>query len=512
MFIGLGYRWLKAQRERIPFDFRFFGGYLACVAALIAIHRMTAGNEPEIRFTHVAAWVITALFFLKLPLLALACIPFRLWIRMLRETRPLWLYAALAGVAAWFLVHPSQSLWRSSSAEVGQAVQIATFDTVQAVLGLVLPDSASDASSFTVGTPRFSVLIWPSCSGMEGMGLILAFTIVWLLYLRRQLRFPRALLLIPCALACIWLMNVLRISALILIGTLVSEEVAMVGFHSQAGWISFTLVALGFSLYTQRLRWLQKAPARGLSVQGGRLEARVESVPCASAEAEESSGESPAIRAYLLPFLAILAAAFLSKSVSGHFEWAYPLRFFAAAFAILYLLPELKKLDWRFGWVAPAAGAAVFLLWIAPAWLARMGWVHSSATSLTGLSLGALSPAARWSWIGFRVAAAVITVPIAEELAFRGYLARRLMDREFDRVSFSGLTPLAIAISSAVFGLEHMKDLFDWQHMILGTLAGVAFAAVLRWRGRMGDAAVAHAVCNLLLAAWVLGLGDWAQW
>jgi uncharacterized membrane protein (UPF0136 family) len=40
----------------------------------------------------------------------------------------------------------------------------------------------------------------------------------------------------------------------------------------------------------------------------------------------------------------------------------------------------------------------------------------------------------------------------------------------------------------------------------------VAFAAALRWRGRMGDAVMAHAVSNLLLAAWVLRFGDWTQW
>ena len=57
-----------------------------------------------------------------------------------------------------------------------------------------------------------------------------------------------------------------------------------------------------------------------------------------------------------------------------------------------------------------------------------------------------------------------------------------------------------------------MKNLMDWQHLLLGTLAGLAFSAALRWRGRMGDAVAAHAVSNLLLAAWVLGFGDWAQW
>jgi CAAX prenyl protease-like protein len=221
----------------------------------------------------------------------------------------------------------------------------------------------------------------------------------------------------------------------------------------------------------------------------------------ASEQLSELHGESPAIRAYLVPFLAILAASFVSKAASGYFEWLYPLRFFAAAIALCYFWPELKKLNWRFGWLGPVAGVAVFLLWIAPSW-----WTHQSVASPLGPALAALSPAARWTWISFRVAAACLTVPIAEELAFRGYLARRFMSREFDQVSFTSLTALSVALSSLAFGLMH------GQHWMVGILAGVAFAAALRWRGRMGDAVIAHAVSNLLLAAWVLRFGDWAQW
>jgi CAAX prenyl protease-like protein len=228
--------------------------------------------------------------------------------------------------------------------------------------------------------------------------------------------------------------------------------------------------------------------------------------PCRRPEAPPSNsddlhGESPAIRAYLVPFLAILAASFVSKAASGYFEWLYPLRFWAAAIALCYFWPELKKLNWRFGWLGPVAGVAVFLLWIAPSW-----WAHQSAASPLGPALAALSPTARWTWISFRVAAACLTVPIAEELAFRGYLARRFISREFDQVSFTSLTALSVALSSLAFGLMH------GQHWMVGILAGLAFAVALRWRGRMGDAVVAHAVSNLLLAAWVLRFGDWAQW
>ena len=38
---------------------------------------------------------------------------------------------------------------------------------------------------------------------------------------------------------------------------------------------------------------------------------------------------------------------------------------------------------------------------------------------------------------------AVVTVPIAEELAFRGYLHRRLIDVDFDHVSLRRFTWLA---------------------------------------------------------------------
>jgi exosortase E/protease (VPEID-CTERM system) len=356
-----------------------------------------------------------------------------------------------------------------------------------------MPNIAVDAASFTIGTPHFSILIKQGCSGMEGLGLVLTFTSIWLWYFRKEYRYPRALLLIPCALICIWLLNIVRLCALILIGNAFGADVAMIGFHSRAGWITFTAVALVFSMATQKLSWVRKAPAEASS-----------SVANPQAEVR---GEAPAIRAYLVPFLAILAAAFVSRAASGYFEWLYPLRFVVAAAVLWHFWPVLKKLDWRFGWFGPVAGVAVFLLWIAPSW-----WAHSSNASPLGSELAALTPTARWAWIAFRVAAAVLTVPIAEELAFRGYLARRFLAREFDQVSFSSLTVVSIALSSVVFGLEHMKNLMDWQHLILGTLAGVAFAAAIRWRGRMGDAVVAHAVSNLLLAAWVLGMGDWSQW
>jgi exosortase E/protease (VPEID-CTERM system) len=504
MFLGLGYSRLKAQQRQLPFRAGLFCAHFACVGALalgnlLALHNSSARAHPwnDPRLTSLPVLLLSsAVMVLGVVMLALACVPLKTWIGAARETSPAGQYAALAGVVAWLLRAPLQSLWFDSSAPDLYVLQALTFHSVQAVLNLFLHGQLVDPWPFVIGTQRFSVWVAPACSGIEGLGLVLVFTIVWLWFFRRETRFPQALLLIPCALVCAFSLNVLRIAALILIGNAGAPEVALVGFNSQAGWIAFTLTALGFSMATQNLAWVRKR-AGGLVV---------------AAELNEQTtarAESPATGAYLIPFLAILGASFISKSASGYFEWLYPLRLVAAAAAIWIFRHEYRKLNWRFGWAAPLTGVAIFLIWIAPE-----GWAHGMGhplpgqrlSSQLGIALAALSPLARWTWIAVRVAAAVVTVPIAEELAFRGYLARRIMGREFDEIPFSRLSLVAIAVSSIVFGFMH------GQNWLVGIVAGVAYAVLLRSKGRIGDAVVAHAVSNLLLAAWVLARGDWGLW
>jgi exosortase E/protease (VPEID-CTERM system) len=274
-----------------------------------------------------------------------------------------------------------------------------------------------------------------------------------------------------------WVLNVLRITALILIGNAGAPEIAIGGFHSQAGWIGFNGAALAFALAARRLPWLAKNPE-------------------ASAR---SRGENPTA-AYLIPFLAILAASIVSAAFSSGFETAYPLRLLAAIPVLWVFRSTYTRLDWRFGWYAPLAGAALFALWI---FLDSMS-KGSDATMAAGLA--SLSSPLRTTWLVCRTVSAVVIVPIAEELAFRGYLTRRLMSSDFESVGLRSITPLSIIVSSAVFGLMHGSM---W---VGGILAGLVFALLLRKNGRIGDPIVAHATCNVLLAAWVLSVGHWHLW
>jgi CAAX prenyl protease-like protein len=213
-----------------------------------------------------------------------------------------------------------------------------------------------------------------------------------------------------------------------------------------------------------------------------------------------ASGPNPAA-VFLLPFMIVQIAAMISSAGSGGFEWLYPLRFFAGAAALFYFRAEYLRLNWRVSWFSPLVGALVFAVWIAVDRLRGGGDDSAFREGLIGMPI-----TTRYLWIGIRIAAATITVPIAEELAFRGYGLRRLVSVDFESVAFQRVTLFSIFASSLIFGAMHGKQWLE------GALAGAVYASVLLWRGRMGDAVVAHATTNTLLAFWVITRGAWHLW
>jgi exosortase E/protease (VPEID-CTERM system) len=316
------------------------------------------------------------------------------------------------------------------------------------------------------------------------MGLMLVFGTLWLYFFHRDYRFPRALLLIPIGMGLMFLLNSVRITTLILIGNAGATSVALGGFHSQAGWIAFNGVALGFACLAHRLPWISAH----------------RNLPAPDRAVDNPTLDNPTA-AYLAPFLAILAAAMISGALSGGFEWMYPLRFVAASAALLFFRRAYATNNWRFGWAAPLIGVLVFLLWIG---LDRITGMPEVSPIPAGLA--AWPSAARIAWLTVRTLAAVVTVPIAEELAFRGFLLRRLISADFEAVNPQQATLFAVAGSSLAFGLLH------GDRWIAGTVAGLLFAMAQKWRGRIGDAVVAHSVANALIAVWVLWAGHWSLW
>jgi len=395
-----------------------------------------------------------------------------------------WAYASLCTLPAIFAGSVSQFCWDAPKSQVAPVLQAATFHGVHAILSLFYTGVISEPKTHLIGTSGFQVIVAGACSGIEGIALMLVVTVGWIFYLRRELRLVRALLLVPVALGVVWVLNLVRIASLIAIGDAGHEAVAMGGFHSEAGWILFNSVAIGFLLAANQVTWLRKTVPSGVEAPVG----------------AQNTINMTAV--YVLPFLAVLATSLISNAASSGFEWLYPLRLVAALAVLWAYRREYRKLDWSFGWLGVLAGAVVFAAWLG---LDRSSHGGVASTALaTGLAR--LTTSERLSWIVARVAAAVVTVPIVEELAFRGFLARRLISPNFEDVRFRSIGWMAVLVSSAVFGLMHGKM---W---LAGILAGVIFVLVARLRNRIGEAVAAHATANLLIAIWVLTRGDYRLW
>jgi exosortase E/protease (VPEID-CTERM system) len=396
--------------------------------------------------------------------------PLHVWGAAIRRTGSLPMYALLPAAGALLAYKLSQMLWAPASE--------LTFLIVRFLVHSLIPSLHTDASTLTLITSHFSVQVSEECSGLEGVGLMLVFCGAWLWYFRREYIFPRALIIVPIAVLLIFLLNSVRIAALVLIGDAGYEKIAAVGFHSQAGWIAFNLGAFAVAYFAKRSRWLNRTVLE----------------PAAAA-----ADVTDATAAYLMPLLAIVAAGMLIRALSSGFDFLYPLRIVCAVVALWAFRNSYGSLDWRFSWRGVLMGIAAFGVWAA---LARFATTPAAAPS----ELAQLPGAPRAAWIACRAAAAIITVPIAEELAYRGFLMRRIVRADFESLSLSAVPWTAVLISAVVFGITHGRL---W---IAGILAGLGFGALAVRTGKIGESVAAHATTNALIAMQVLLFGQWQLW
>ena len=347
-------------------------------------------------------------------------------------------------------------------------LQMPTFYGVAMLLTLAGQGVMLSLTPPTIGTGGFHAEIASSCSGIEGFALIAGFMAIYALLMQGSLRMGRYwLVVLPLALLVSWIFNLLRIAGLILIGAYVSPTLAVNGFHSFAGWLFFTVLALGILAVVQALPSLQR----------GEVAADVR-IPALTADATA---------ARIVPFIVFMLSGLVVNAFWQQPALGFPLQAAMMAGALWLFRVPLLALEWRVDPVALLAGLVIGAGWIA---LAPAG-----ADPLPGLA--AMPPAAFALWAVVRVLGTSVLVPVIEEAFFRGYLLAR-----FDTGSWQ-MRLAAIIISSLAFALLHGR-------VLEAGVAGVIFALVMLRRGRLGDAIVAHATANAAVAAAALVSGDWS--
>jgi exosortase E/protease (VPEID-CTERM system) len=448
----------------------------ASFAVVTALIFTTPINPAHLSAPWFYGWIALLSATLLLWLFALA--PGYFWLRLIRQEHKALLIGCLLGIGAWMLM----GMLNRQEAPLGQkefwnSLSMPTLQLVHSMLGWVYSDLVYQPEEFLLGTASFQVKISYACSGIEGISLITIFLVIYLWLFRKNLRFPQCFWLFPLGITVIWLANAVRIAMLIAIGASFSPEVALQGFHAQAGWIAFTLIALGAIALSSRMQFFAITE------------------PIFPVERTRK----PLAVALLVPLLVMMAASMLTSAFSSGFDELYPLRVIAIAVVLYYFRAAYNGLGWQVSWQAPAMGVAVFLVW--------MLLEPDADSSQTALSQGLaeLTSGSAAIWLIFRVFGSVIAVPLAEELAFRGYLIRKLIAKDFENVPLGQFSWFSFMLTSLLFGLLHER----W---FAGTLAGMGYALALYRRGQLGDAVIAHMTTNALIAIFVLTQAKWSLW
>ena len=429
----------------------------AQLAAFALLFRSTAAIFEErlvgVRYPlfALAEWVALVMATAGLGLLLLQ--PLSALLHGLSRRAPALLGACFLGLTAW-------GVGQFAAENLSESLRGPTLWLASKLIMLFEQDGFSDAAKFIFGTRSFSVHIEPVCSGFEGMGLTLVFASAYLLVFRGQLRFPRALLIPLAGVACAWLLNVLRLVALVLIGTHGSRGLAVGIFHSLAGTLAFCAVALGLIAISRRMRFFTVGAA-------------------VAPVAEERDGTA----AYLAPFLVTVALGMVISAFGESGRALEVLKPIAAALA-LTLFWGKYAIDFRSSWIPGLLlGSIAFTVWIV---IPR-----------------ADSPQPADAWLGLRVVSSLCVEPLVEELAFRGFLMRRLCTAEFERLGAGQVSMLAWGLSSLAFSALH-------GHWIACTIAGAAYGYAYMRSGRIFDAILAHTWTNLLLVVLAAVRGDWS--
>jgi len=434
-------------------------------------------NPARLSPSWFAAWFALASTMLLLWLLTLA--PVHFWLRLIRQEYMALLVGCVLGISAWVLIGVLSQYETSllGQKEFWNTLALPTLQLVHFLLGWHYSDFVYQPEKYIIGTTYFQVEISYACSGIEGISLITLFLGIYLWLFRKDLRFPQAFWLFPLGIIIIWFSNAVRIAMLIVIGASFSPQVALQGFHAQAGWIAFALIALGAITLSNRMRFFA-------------VNEPIISVVRVS---------QPLAVALLVPLLVLLAATMLTSASSSGFDALYPLRVIFVAVMLYYFRKSYHGLGWGWTWQAPAIGAVVFMIW--------MLLEPDTDSSKTALSQGLteLTSGSAALWLVYRVLGSVIIVPLAEELAFRGYLIRKFVSNDFEKVPHGQFSWFSFILTSVLFGLLHER----W---IAGTLAGMGYALALYRRGQLGDAIVAHMTTNALIAIFVLTQARWSLW
>jgi len=203
----------------------------------------------------------------------------------------------------------------------------------------------------------------------------------------------------------------------------------------------------------------------------------------------------------------------LPRTAPGASAIAYYPLVYAIKITVVALVMIRSRSTWRdlFPWpglatvgLSVAIGLMVTLIWVG---LDGYYPVFGEIGTRAAYDPNTLTSASRVAFLAVRFFGLVLVVPLFEELFWRSFVVRWLIDPDhFEAVPIGRITLASAAITAGLFALEHPAE---W----LPALAtGFAWAWLLRRSGSVAACFVSHAVANLGLGIYVMATGQWKFW
>jgi uncharacterized protein len=205
---------------------------------------------------------------------------------------------------------------------------------------------------------------------------------------------------------------------------------------------------------------------------------------------------------YVAPFVVYVAMIGLHVSP----QILFPVRFVLVLAVLLFFSRPYFNLKPSQALASIGIGLAVFVIWIGPDLLFGPGYRHSRV--FFGGPSTSLPPEAQRSafFLTIRVLSSVALVPVLEELFWRGWLMRWLINPNFLKVPLGAYQTMAFWLVAILFGSEHGPY---WE---VGVITGSIYNLWMVRTRNLADCILAHAVTNGALAYYVLTAGQWQYW
>ena len=156
------------------------------------------------------------------------------------------------------------------------------------------------------------------------------------------------------------------------------------------------------------------------------------------------------------------------------------------------------------GWLFTVAVAVlVLVIWISPQeWLG-----FSRRTDGFDPNVFPAGSAAYWGTLSLRFLRLVVVVPFLEEIFWRGFLLRYLINEDFEKVPFGSFSWMSFGAVTLFFGLAHFGPDFA-----AALLTGALYNLVAICTRSLSSCILAHAITNLLLGVYIMTTRQWGFW